>query len=114
MAASHYKLDNLCVVFDLNHLQIDGRVEDVIDPLPLKEKLQAFNLEVFECDGNDFESIAEAFANARKASGKPCAIVANTVKGKGVSFMENNPDWHGKAPSEEQFKQAMEDLKEVC
>ena len=113
MAASHYKLDNLCVIFDLNHLQIDGNVEDVIGPLPLKEKAQAFGASVVECDGNDFDSLADAFGKARQFKGAPTVIIANTVKGKGVSFMENNYGWHGKAPNEEEYKIAMEDLKEA-
>lgn len=113
MAASHYKLDNLCVVFDLNHLQIDGNVDDVIGPLPLKEKAESFGANVVECNGNCFESLKEAFTCARQTKGKPTVIIANTIKGKGVSFMENNYAWHGAAPNEEQYKQAMADLAEV-
>ena len=114
MAAAHYKLDNLCVIFDLNHLQIDGNVEDVIGPLPLLEKAQAFNCHAIECDGNDFESLEKAFAEARTVKEQPTIIVAHTIKGKGVSYMENNYGWHGKAPNEEEYKIAMEDLKEVA
>ena len=113
MAAAHYKLNNLCVIFDLNHLQIDGDVEDVIGPLPLKDKAKAFNCNVVECDGHDFESIKKAFEAFNNEKDRPTVIVANTVKGKGVSFMENNYAWHGSAPNEEQYNQAMEDLKEV-
>ena len=113
MAAAHYKLDDLCVIFDLNHLQIDGNVEDVIGPLPLKEKAEAFGAHVVECDGNDFDSLRSAFDEARNTKGVPTVIVANTVKGKGVSFMENNYAWHGAAPNEEQYKQAIADLAEV-
>ena len=113
MAASHYNLDNLCIIFDLNHLQIDGNVEDVIGPLPLLDKAKAFGANAIECDGHDFDSIREAFKIARETKGKPTVIVANTIKGKGVSFMENDYGWHGKAPNEEQYNQAMEDLKEV-
>ena len=113
MAACHYKLDNLCIIFDVNHLQIDGNVQDVIGPLPLKEKAEAFGAKAIECDGHDFESLAAAFKEARKTKGMPTVIVANTVKGKGVSFMENNYAWHGSAPNEEQYNIAMEDLKEV-
>ncbi len=113
MAAAHYKLDNLCVIFDLNHLQIDGNVEDVVGPLPLADKARAFNAAVTECDGHDFDSLKNAFGFARQTKGVPTVIVANTVKGKGVSYMENNYAWHGSAPKEEEYKIAMEDLKEV-
>ena len=113
MAACHYKLDNLCVIFDVNHLQIDGDVQDVIGPLPLDEKAKAFGANVVECDGHDFESIKAAFDNAKNHKGVPTVIIANTVKGKGVSFMENNYAWHGSAPNEEQYNTAMQDLKEV-
>ena len=113
MAAAHYKLDNLCIIFDLNHLQIDGDVQDVVGPLPLTDKAKAFNAHVVECDGHDFESIKKAFDEAKNTKDAVTVIVANTVKGKGVSFMENNYAWHGSAPNEEQYNQAMEDLKEV-
>ena len=113
MAACHYKLDNLCVIFDVNNLQIDGNVQDVIGPLPLKEKAEAFGAKTIECNGHDFEALAKAFKQARENKGVPTVIIANTVKGKGVSFMENNYAWHGAAPNEEQYNQAMEDLKEV-
>ena len=113
MSASHYKLDNLCVIFDLNHLQIDGNVEDVIGPLPLDKKAKAFGFNVVKADGNDFDSLRAAFKNARETKGKPTCIVAKTVKGKGVSFMENNYAWHGAAPNKEQYEQAMKDLKEA-
>ena len=113
MAAAHYKLDDLCVIFDVNGLQIDGNVQDVIGPLPLDTKAEAFGAHVVKCDGNDFDSLAAAFKEAREAKGVPTVIVANTVKGKGVSFMEGDYGWHGKAPNEEQYLQAMEDLKEV-
>ena len=113
MAACHYKLDNLCVIFDVNHLQIDGNVEDVIGPLPLKEKADAFGAYTVECDGNDFESLAAAFKVARENKGKPTVIIAYTVKGKGVSYMENNYAWHGAAPKDEDYQKAMQDLAEV-
>ena len=113
MAACHYELDNLCIIFDVNHLQIDGNVQDVIGPLPLLEKAQAFGAYTIECNGNDFDSLRNAFAYARQAKGKPTVIIANTIKGKGVSYMENNYAWHGAAPKEEDYKIAMEDLKEV-
>ena len=113
MAACHYKLDNLCIIFDVNHLQIDGNVDDVISPLPLKEKAQAFGAHVVECDGNDFAELKQAFDKARENKGKPTVIIANTIKGKGVSFMENNYAWHGAAPNDEQYQIAMQDLKEL-
>ena len=113
MSACHYKLDNLCIIFDLNHLQIDGNVEDVIGPLPLVDKAKAFGANVIECDGNDFDSIRKAFNEAKNRKEIPTVIVANTIKGKGVSYMENNYGWHGKAPNEEEYKTAMEDLKEA-
>lgn len=110
MAASHYKLNNLCVIFDVNHLQIDGKVEDVMNPLPLDEKAKAFGFNVLTCDGHDFNSIKKAFDEFNKGSDKPTAIIANTIKGKGVSFMENNPAWHGSAPKLEEYEIAMSDL----
>jgi len=113
MAASHYNLDNLCVIFDQNGLQIDGKVEDVIGPLNIDKKAKAFGFNTVVCDGNDYEELRDAFKKAKECKGKPTCIVAKTVKGKGVSFMENNYAWHGSAPNEEQFKQAMADLKEV-
>ena len=113
MFAAHYKLDNLCIIFDQNGLQIDGNVQDVIGPLPLLEKAQAFGAATIECDGNDFESLKNAFGFARQTKGVPTVIIAHTVKGKGVSYMENNYAWHGAAPKEEDYKIAMEDLKEV-
>ena len=113
MSACHYKLDNLCIIFDLNHLQIDGNIDDVIGPLPLTDKAKAFGANVVECNGNDFDSIESALNNAKQTKEKPTVIVANTIKGKGVSFMENNYAWHGAAPNEEQYKQAMAELQEV-
>ena len=111
MAASHYKLDNLVIIFDNNGLQIDGNVQDVIGPLPLKEKAIAFGANALECDGNDFDSIRDAFKKARECKGKPTVIVAHTIKGKGVSYMENNAEWHGKAPGEEGYLIAKKDLE---
>ncbi|MDO4199007.1 MAG: transketolase [Erysipelotrichaceae bacterium] len=113
MAAAHYKLDNLCIIFDLNGLQIDGNVQDVIGPLPLADKAKAFNANVIECDGNDFDSLRQAFKKARECKETASVIIASTVKGKGVSYMENNYAWHGAAPKEDDYKIAMEDLKEV-
>ncbi len=114
MAAAHYNLDNLCVIFDQNGLQIDGNVQDVIGPLPLKEKAEAFGLHTVECNGNDFTELKAALKEAKKTKGKPTAIIAHTVKGKGVSFMENNYAWHGSAPNAEQYAQAMKDLEEAA
>ncbi len=110
MFAHHYKLDNLCVIIDNNGLQIDGRIEDVIDPYPIVEKLRAFGLETAEVDGHSFEQIEEAFARARETKGVPFAIVMKTTKGKGVSFMEDKAGWHGKAPNDEEYEQAMQEL----
>lgn len=113
MAAAHYKLDNLVVIFDQNGLQIDGFVQDVVGPLPLKEKVEAFGFNCIECDGHDFESLAKAFAYIKEQPiGKPSAIIAHTIKGKGVSFMENKAEWHGKAPNKELYEQAIAELKE--
>ena len=111
MFAGNQQLDNLCVIVDHNGLQIDGPVEEVNDPMPLADKFRAFKFHVVElADGNDFDQIRAAFAEARATKGKPCAIIAETTKGKGVSFMENQVGWHGKAPNEEQFEQAMAEL----
>lgn len=111
MFAAHYKLDNFCVIIDNNGLQIDGPVDKVMSPYPIPEKLTSFGFEVACVDGQDFEQLENAFAKARTVKGKPFAIVMKTVKGKGVSFMENNVDWHGKAPNDEEFSKAMEELK---
>ena len=111
MFASHYKLDNLCIIIDNNGLQIDGNIADVMSPYPILDKLEAFGFEAVEIDGHDFEQIEAAFAQARTVKGKPFAIVMKTVKGKGVSFMENNAGWHGKAPNDAEFEIAMNELK---
>ena len=111
MAAKHYALDNLCVIIDNNGLQIDGSIAEVMSPYPIVEKLQAFGLETVEIDGHDFEQIEAALAKARETKGVPFAIVMKTVKGKGVSFMENNAGWHGKAPNDAEFEIAMTELK---
>jgi transketolase len=110
MAAGHYKLDNLCAIIDKNDLQIDGRVRDVMNIDPLAEKYKAFNWNVLEIDGHDMEQVLAAFESARAASGQPTLIIAHTVKGKGVSFMENQAGWHGVAPNRDQFEKAMADL----
>ena len=111
MFAHHYKLDNLCAVIDNNGLQIDGPVAQVMNPYPIPEKLRAFGWEVQEIDGHDFAQMETAFAAARETKGRPFAILMNTTKGKGVSYMEDNADWHGKAPNDQEFEIAMTELK---
>jgi len=111
MAASHYKLDNLCIVVDNNGLQIDGAVKDVMSPYPIVGKLEAFGFKVEAVDGHDFDALEKAFANARETKGAPYAIVMTTTKGKGVSYMENQAGWHGKAPNDAEYEQAMNELK---
>ena len=110
MFASHYKLDNLCVIIDWNGLQIDGPVAEVMNPTPHDKKLEAFGFHVISIDGHDFDQIEAAFAEAKAVKGKPTAIVAKTVKGKGVSFMENKVNWHGAAPNDEQCEAALAEL----
>lgn len=111
MLAHHYKLDNLCVIIDNNGLQIDGNIADVMSPYPIPEKLRAFGFEVAEIDGHDFDQMEAAFAKAKETRGVPFAIVMKTTKGKGVSYMENQAGWHGKAPNDEEYAQAMSELK---
>ena len=111
MFAAHYKLDNLCVIVDNNNLQIDGEVSKVMSPYPIDEKLKAFGFEVICIDGHSFDEIEAAFEKAKTVKGKPTAIIAKTVKGKGVSFMENQASWHGTAPNGEQYETAMSELK---
>ena len=110
MAAAHYKLDNLVAIVDNNGLQIDGNVADVMSPYPIVDKLASFGFHVMTIDAHDFDQIEAAFAEARTIKGKPCAIVMKSVKGKGVSFMENNAGWHGKAPNEAEYQQAKAEL----
>ena len=110
MFAAHYKLDNLCVYIDWNGLQIDGKIADVMNPTPYKEKLEAFGFNVISIDAHDFDEIEAAFKAARECKGKPTAIVAKSVKGKGVSYMENQASWHGSAPNAEQYAQAAAEL----
>ena len=120
MFAAHYKLDNFCVIVDNNGLQIDGAVADVMSPYPIDEKFRAFGFHVEVIDGNDMEQIEKAMKVARSTKGKPTAIVMKTTKGKGISFMENQASWHGKAPNDEEYETAMNELKatlaqlEVC
>ena len=111
MLAAHRKLDNLVVIVDNNNLQIDGTVEDVCSPYPIDEKFKAFNFHVININGNDFDEIDRAFAEAKSHKGEPTAIIAHSIKGKGVSFMEDKAGWHGKAPNEEEYKIAMEELE---
>ena len=111
MSAAHYKLDNLCIVVDNNGLQIDGNIADVMSPYPIVDKLTAFGFHVLPIDGHDFDAIEAAFAEARATKGKPTAIVITTTKGKGVSYMENDAGWHGKAPNDAEYEQAMNELK---
>ena len=113
MFAGHRKLDNLVVIVDNNGLQIDGKIEDVCSPYPIDEKFRAFNFHVVNIDGNDMQQIREAFAEAHSTKGMPTAIIAHTLKGKGVSFMEGQAGWHGKAPNDEEYKIAMADLERI-
>lgn len=113
MSSSHYKLDNLCLVVDNNNLQIDGHVDEVMSIYPLDEKFKSFGFEVIKIDGHDMNQIVEAFDKAKTVKGKPTVIIAKTIKGRGVSFMENLAEWHGKAPKEEEYKLAMNELKTV-
>lgn len=113
MLASHHKLDNLLVIVDNNNLQIDGEITKVNSPYPIDKKFEAFNFHVINIDGNDFDQIDAAFKEAKTVKGRPTAIIAKTVKGKGVSFMENEAGWHGKAPNDDEFKIAMADLEKA-
>ena len=113
MLAGHRKLDNLVVIVDNNGLQIDGKITDVNSPYPIDKKFEAFNFHVINIDGNDFDQIEAAFKEARETKGMPTAIIAKTIKGKGVSFMEDQAGWHGKAPNDEQYAQAMEELEKA-
>ena len=111
MAAAHYDLDNLCIIVDNNGLQIDGDIADVMSPYPIVDKLEAFGFHVIAIDGHDFDAIEAALNEAKTVKGKPSAIVMKTVKGKDVSYMENNAGWHGKAPNDAEYAQAMTELK---
>ena len=104
MTAAHYKLDNLCVVVDNNNLQIDGKINEVMNVYPIDEKFKSFGFETINVDGHNIEGLIAAFEEAKKVKGKPTAIIANTIKGKGVSFMENMAGWHGKAPNHEEYE----------
>ena len=113
MFAGHRKLDNIVVIIDHNKLQIDGKVEEVCSPYPIDRKFEAFNFHTITIDGHNFDEIAAAFEEARQTKGKPTAIIADTIKGKGITFMEDAAEWHGKAPKEEEFNIAMEDLRKA-
>ena len=113
MLAAHRKLDNFVAIIDNNGLQIDGAIDEVCSPYPIDEKFEAFGFHVITVDGHDFDALKAAFDEAKATKGKPTAIITKTVKGKGVSFMENQVGWHGKAPNDEQYAQAMEDLEKV-
>ncbi len=110
MSASHYKLDNLCAIVDNNNLQIDGKITEVMNPTPIDEKFKSFGFNVININGNEIDEILNAFEKARTAKGRPTAIIAQTIKGKGVSFMENQAGWHGKAPSKEEYETAIQEL----
>ena len=110
MFAGYRKLDNLCVIVDNNNLQIDGAIDTVCSPYPIDKKFEAFNFHVINIDGNDFDQLDAAFKEAKATKGMPTAIICKTIKGKGVSFMENKANWHGVAPNDEQYEQAMAEL----
>ena len=111
MCASHYKLDNLCIILDYNGLQIDGKIIEVLNPEPFKDKFLAFNLNVIEIDGHNINDIKQALISANNYHDKPTIIIAKTIKGKGVSFMEDNPIWHGKAPNDDEYNLAIKELE---
>lgn len=111
MTSSHYKLDNLCVIVDNNNLQIDGEIDKVMSPYPIDEKFKSFGFNVINIDGHNIEQIIKALETAKTVKGKPTAIIAKTTKGKGVSYMEGKACWHGKAPNEDEYKQAIKELK---
>ena len=113
MFANHQKLDNLCVIIDYNGLQIDGPVSEIVSPAPFEPKLEAFGYNVITINGHDFDEIEAAFKAARECKGRPTAIVAKTVKGKGVSFMENKVNWHGSAPKDAEYEEAVEEINAV-
>ncbi len=110
MTSSHYKLDNLCVIVDNNNLQIDGKISDVMSPYPIDKKFESFGFKVVVIDGHNFDQILNAFEIAKKTKEIPTAIIAKTIKGKGISYMENQAGWHGKAPNEEEYNKALEEL----
>ena len=113
MFAGHRKLDNLCVIVDNNNLQIDGPIDQVCSPYPIDKKFEAFNFHVINVDAHDFDALRAAFKEARQTKGMPTCLVMHSLKGKGVSFMENSADWHGKAPNDEEYAVAMADLEKI-
>lgn len=113
MTSSHYKLDNLCAIIDNNNLQIDGKVDEVMSPYPIDKKFESFGFNTLVIDGHNFEEIINGFEKAKQTKGKPTAIIAKTIKGKGISYMENKASWHGKAPSEEEYKTAIEEIAKI-
>jgi len=110
MTASHYKLDNLCLIVDNNNLQIDGKIEDVMGPYPIVDKLESFGFKVLKVDGHNIEKLLKVFEEAKTIKKQPVAIVAKTIKGKGITFMEDKAQWHGKAPSQEEYERAITEL----
>ncbi len=110
MSAAHYKLDNLCVIVDNNNLQIDGEITEVMSSYPIDKKFESFGFNVINVDGHNIEELIEAFSKAKTVKGRPTVVIAKTIKGKGVSFMENQVSWHGKAPNEEQYRKAIDEL----
>jgi len=110
MTAAHYQLDNLCLIVDNNNLQIDGKVQNVMSPYPIVDKLESFGFKVFKTDGHNIEELLRVFNDASQIESQPVAIIANTVKGKGVSYMEDKAEWHGKAPSQEEYEKAISEL----
>ena len=111
MSAAHYNLDNLCLIIDNNNLQIDGTVQEVMSSYPIDEKFRSFGFHVISIDGHNIQQLIEAFDSAKTVKQKPTVIIAKTIKGKGVSYMEGRVQWHGKAPNEEQYNQAIEELE---
>lgn len=110
MASAKYKLDNLCVIVDNNNLQIDGTIEEIMSSYPIDEKFKSFGFEIIKIDGHNIQEIIDAFDVAKNIKNKPVCIIAKTIKGKGISYMENQVGWHGKAPNEEQYREAMKEL----
>lgn len=113
MTSNKYKLDNLCVIIDNNNLQIDGKIEDVMSSYPIDEKFKSFGFQIIKIDGHNIDEILKAFEVAKNIKEKPTCIIAKTIKGKGISYMENQAQWHGKAPNEEQYKQAIKEIEDM-
>ena len=113
MTSAHYKLDNLCVIVDNNNLQIDGKIEEVMNSIPIDKKFESFGFNTIVINGHDYNQILDAFEIAKQTKGKPTAIIAKTIKGKGISYMENKVEWHGKAPNDDEYKLAIQDLMNI-